>query len=99
METITPTIRPTVKQEAAWEKLLDDHTKFLLFGGGAGGGKTWLYCKWPLTAAYRYPGSLGFMARNALKRLMNSPSITSATSSSHPNPPRSPWPPAHHSNP
>ena len=47
METLTPTIRPTPKQELAWEKLLDLVeklldlvTKFLLFGGGAGGGKT-----------------------------------------------------------
>jgi hypothetical protein len=38
MEKITPTIRPTPKQELAWEKLQDLTTRFLLFGGGAGGG-------------------------------------------------------------
>jgi hypothetical protein len=32
METITPTIRPTPKQELAWEKLQDLTTRFLLFG-------------------------------------------------------------------
>jgi hypothetical protein len=40
-----PTIRPTPKQELAWEKLQDSIMRFLLFGGGAGGGKTWLYCR------------------------------------------------------
>jgi hypothetical protein len=72
MEAITPTIRPTPKQEQAWQKLQDDTTRFLFFGGGAGGGKTWLYCEWLLVWAYFYPGSRAFMARNELKRLMNS---------------------------
>lgn len=76
METLTPTIRPTPKQELAWDKLQDATTRFLLFGGGAGGGKTWLYCEWLLVWAYFYPGSRAFMARNELKRLMNSTFIT-----------------------
>ena len=36
---MTPTIKPTKKQELAWEKWMDDTTKFIVFGGGAGGGK------------------------------------------------------------
>ncbi len=71
-----PEIRPTKKQHEAWEVLKDDTTKFLLFGGGAGGGKSWLYCEWLLTNAYFYPGIRQFMARNELKRLMNSTYIT-----------------------
>jgi phage terminase large subunit len=67
METLTPRIRPTPKQELAWEKLQDDITRFLLIGGGAGGSKTWLYCEWLLVWAYFYPGSRGFMARNELR--------------------------------
>jgi hypothetical protein len=75
METITPTIRPTPKQEQAWQKLQDLTTRFLLFGGGAGGGKTWLYCEWLLTWAYFYPGSRGFIGRDELKRLCTPPSL------------------------
>lgn len=76
MEEIRPTIRPTPKQEQAWQLLQDRQTRFLLFGGGAGGGKTWLYCEWLLVWAYFYPGSRGFIARNELKRLMNSTYVT-----------------------
>jgi phage terminase large subunit len=64
MKKIQPVIRPTAKQEIAWDRLLDAKTRFLLFGGGAGGGKTWIFCEWLLTQAYNYPGSRGFIARN-----------------------------------
>jgi phage terminase large subunit len=76
MKEIRPTIRPTVKQEQAWAKLLDKVTRFILFGGGAGGGKTWLYCEWLLTCCYLFPGSRWFIGRNELKRLMNSTFVT-----------------------
>lgn len=33
-----PTIKPTIKQEKAWDRLMDDRTRFIIFGGGAGGG-------------------------------------------------------------
>lgn len=71
MTTITPEIAPTKKQEQAWEKWLDDHTKFIVFGGGAGGGKSWVGCEMILTSCYFYPGSSWFLARKELKRLMN----------------------------
>lgn len=73
---ITPTIRPTPKQEQAWNKLLDKTTQFILFGGAAGGGKSWLLCEWILTNCYRYPGSRWFIGRNELKRLMQSTFLT-----------------------
>lgn len=76
MQEITPTIRPTVKQEQAWELLQDNQTRFLLYGGAAGGGKSWLGCEWLLTNCYFYPGSRWFLARNELKRLMNSTFVT-----------------------
>lgn len=91
MRVVNPQIRPTLKQEEAWQKLLDLTTRFLLFGGGAGGGKTWLYCEWLLVTAYRYPGSRGFVARNELKRLMNSTYITWTKVCAHHSIPKSHW--------
>lgn len=38
-DLITPTIKPTPKQDKAWQKLEDKETKYVTFGGGAGGGK------------------------------------------------------------
>jgi hypothetical protein len=63
----------------------------LLFGGGAGGGKSWLYCEWLLVWAYVYPGSRGFIARNELKRLMNSTFITWGKVCAHHGIPRDDW--------
>jgi phage terminase large subunit len=68
---ITPQITPTKKQELAWDKWMDDTTRFIVFGGGAGGGKSWVGCEMILTGCYFYPGSSWFLARNELKRLMN----------------------------
>ena len=68
---MTPTIKPTKKQELAWEKWMDTTTRFIVFGGGAGGGKSWAGCEMILTGCYFYPGSTWFLARNELKRLMN----------------------------
>ncbi len=47
-----------------------------MFGGGAGGGKSWLACEWLLTNCYFYPGSKWFIGRNELKRLMASSYVT-----------------------
>jgi len=48
----------------------------LFFGGGAGGGKSWLGCEWLMSNTYFYPGSKWFIARKELKRLMGSTYIT-----------------------
>lgn len=68
---MTPKIIPTIKQELAWDKWMDNTTRFIVFGGGAGGGKSWVGCEMILTSCYFYPGSSWFIARNELKRLMN----------------------------
>ncbi len=73
-----PTIRPTPKQHKAWEAL-DPKEKdiiFVFFGGGRGGGKSWLGCEWLLTNCYFFPGSRWFIGRNELKRLMNTTFVT-----------------------
>ncbi len=72
MEDWTPTIKPTIKQDLAYNVLWDKITRFLLFGGGAEGGKSWLGAEWLLTNCYRYPGTKWFIGRNELTRLMAS---------------------------
>lgn len=73
---IIPTLKPTYKQHLCYQKLFDDVTRFPGFGGGAGGGKSWLGCEWEMQACYRYPESKWFIARKELKRLMSSTFIT-----------------------
>jgi len=69
-------IRPTYKQAECWKKLKDKTTRFILFGGGAGGGKSWLGCEWLLINCIAYPGTKWFLGRNELKRIMKSTYIT-----------------------
>lgn len=70
------TLRPTPKQHLAYEALKDDVSKIVVFGGGAGGGKSWLMCEWLLVMAVAYPGTRWFIARNELTRLMSSTYVT-----------------------
>lgn len=74
--TITPEIRPSPKQYKAYQLLWSDHVSFILYGGAAGGGKSWLGCEWLLTNCYRYPGTRWFIGRKELARLMKTTYIT-----------------------
>jgi hypothetical protein len=65
-------IQPTRKQHIAYQYLEDNRTRYIIFGGAAGGGKSWLGCEWILTMCYRFPGTKWFIAREELKRLMQS---------------------------
>lgn len=64
----------TAKQGLAWDKLNDDHTKFTLFGGAAGGGKSWLLAAWLVMMCCNpnMPGTRWFIGREELKRLRES---------------------------
>jgi len=74
--TLNLHIVPTFKQNLCWQKLRDRVTKFLLFGGGRGGAKSWLVCEWLLSMSLAYPGIKSFIGRNELKRLMLTTYIT-----------------------
>jgi phage terminase large subunit len=66
------TLNQTPKQYEAWQKLIDRTTSYIGFGGGAGGGKTWLGCEWLLINCLMYPETRWFIGREELKRLKDS---------------------------
>ena len=60
---------PNYKQSICLELLYDFVTKYPLFGGGAGGGKTWIGCEWEAAMCLNFPGVRYFMGREELSRL------------------------------
>jgi PBSX family phage terminase large subunit len=60
---------PTPKQFDALKLLYDANTEYILFGGGAGGGKSWVGCEWLLSMCLNYPGIRLFVGRKELKEL------------------------------
>lgn len=64
------------KQEEALRILTDNtHTEFL-YGGAAGGAKSWTGCSWLAFMSMSYPGTKWFIGREELKRLRESTLIT-----------------------
>lgn len=59
----------TKKQTIAIDYLEDDITTELLYGGGAGGGKSAFGCYWTLKRRLKYPGTRGLIGRSKLKIL------------------------------
>jgi phage terminase large subunit len=57
------------KQADAMSFLADTETNEVLFGGGAGGGKSALGCMWCIGMALKYKGSRGLIGRASLKTL------------------------------
>jgi hypothetical protein len=62
-------ITPTKRQSQAWKYLTDDHTNIVLFGGSAGGGKSWLGCLWIVNMCIQYPGVRCLIGRTVLQQL------------------------------
>lgn len=61
---------PTPKQNMAIDLLSPKHpVKVVLYGGAAGGGKTWLGCGWHILRRLKYPNTTGLIARSELKDL------------------------------
>ena len=59
----------THTQEQAIEYLFDDITTEVLFGGAAGGGKSWVGCSWLILLCLKYPKTRYLMGRSKLDSL------------------------------
>jgi phage terminase large subunit len=64
---IKPTL--TLKQDLAFEYLTDSETNEILFGGGAGGGKTWWICAATISSCLKYKGIRCLIGRSVLSIL------------------------------
>jgi len=65
------TFKPTIKQFITWEYLNDKTTTEVLFGGAAGGAKSYLGCAWLIISCMAYPRTRWLMGRSKLNILRN----------------------------
>lgn len=70
------TIKPTLKQHSAWQAWNDTTTDDIVYGGAAGGGKSWFGCEALTINALQWPGTRYFIGRKELKTLMLTSYIT-----------------------
>lgn len=70
-----------VKQEQCLQYLTDKETNYVIYGGAAGGAKSWTGATWLTFMCLAYPGTRWFVGRNELKRLRQStlPTINKVT--------------------
>jgi phage terminase large subunit len=76
MSSLNIQINPTPKQHRAWATYQDKTTTEILFGGGAGGGKSRWLCEVIGSSALRYPGSRWLLGRSVLKTLKQTTLLT-----------------------
>lgn len=67
---------PHPKQHIAWEKLTDNTTHFIGYGGAAFGGKSYLICYWELIMSQSYPGTAWGLGRRELVNLKRTTLLT-----------------------
>jgi phage terminase large subunit len=63
------TISPTKRQSEAWRYLTDNKTNVVLFGGSAGGGKSWVGTLWITTLCLQHQGIRCLIGRAVLTQL------------------------------
>ena len=73
---LTINFRPSWKQYQALEVLNDKKTRELLYGGAAGGGKSYLGCAWIIINCLQYAGTRWVIGRAHLKALKESTLLT-----------------------
>jgi len=69
-------IQLSPKQRQAFDILRDKKTTELFYGGGAGGGKSYLGCMWLVLSCLMYPGTRYLVGRARLKSLKESTFLT-----------------------
>lgn len=75
-ENEQPKISLSAKQTIAWEFLEDKVTNEILYGGGAGGGKSYLGCIWHIYRRTTFAGSRGLIGRAKISNLEQSTLVT-----------------------
>lgn len=68
--------RVNYKQMLAFRYLADPHTRYVVYGGAAGGGKSWLGCDWLLRCCWAFPKTRWFVGRNNIKDSRESVLVT-----------------------